>query len=190
MNKKIKSGLLTGKFQKTQLTIAVDYGNRFLAKISLGLGSILLNNSFMTSASADLLREFMWTKDYGKRKLIPVRGTGFLGEMPGLAQNNLLKWDGGHVLALINLKNEIVLYSNFYGTQEGLMLVSDYAGHWVDSSIEGLVFVIVPGLGRVVGPLDIAEFIGHKVVPPQPLPELTQLENEMTKFSTLPPFRI
>ncbi len=57
---------IRGKFKiDSSLIIRLDnnYGERFLAKLAIGLGSLHLNEGFVDSQDADLLRSFMWEKN-------------------------------------------------------------------------------------------------------------------------------
>jgi len=55
----------------------VHYADRFLAKVTLGLGALLLDSEIRQSESARLLRELLWTKDPNQSKALPVIGKRF-----------------------------------------------------------------------------------------------------------------
>jgi hypothetical protein len=54
---------------------------------------------------------------------------------------------------------------------------------------EGLVYVIIPGLRRFVGPLSLNDFIAHKNKEKMNK-ELSILEQEMSNIAKIPPFTI
>ncbi|UPT71150.1 MAG: HNH endonuclease [Flavobacterium sp. JAD_PAG50586_2] len=61
-------------------TISIDYADRFLCKLALGMGSLVLKPEFKLSADADLLRKGLWTKNKDERKELKIHGANFLGD--------------------------------------------------------------------------------------------------------------
>jgi len=190
IHEKLKGMLSKNKFHEIEFTIEINYGDRFLAKIALGIGSIILNESFKQSRSSDLLRKLMWERKAEEREKIPVFRTNFLEKSAGInSLVKILKWEGGHSIALINEGENLVLYTNFYEFQSAIVVITDEAKHW-KGKINGLgiIFVIVPGFKKAVGPLSIGEFIAHKTLNNYKNPELLNLEREMSKFEKPQPF--
>jgi hypothetical protein len=140
------------------------YGDRFEAKVALGLGALLLNPGFIDSADADLLRQFLWCQDDVARQTISVHGTRIGQPIQDLTR--FISWLGGHVLMLrpfpsIGLALSLILY----GVQTAVTLVTTNPLHWQGQVGEGgVVYVIVPGLQRLVGPIDGSMFIGWKAI--------------------------
>lgn len=164
-----------------------DYGDRFLAKVALGLGALMLNESFRTSDAAALLRKAMWTRTAAERAQIPIHGTGFLGTQMGQVQR-FLSWPGGHTLAWIITGATLNLYVCLYEEQEAVIQVSSDPEHWRGSiKQEGQVHVIAPGLQRAVGPKSLARYLGYKIGDIADT-ELGDLMAECNRFATLPPF--
>jgi hypothetical protein len=180
---------LSGKMHKGSIEMGVDYGDRFLAKVALGLGTIMLKPSFINSDSAQLLRAFMWTKDRNERKKIPLGSTGFLGELNDNFKR-FMSWPSGHIIALITTGNLLSLYVSFYEHQCAIIQVSAEPEHWNGIITQSIVFVIIPGLQRYVGPKNMASYIGHKIEPSIKDPDLCNLENEMSNVIELPPYDI
>lgn len=188
LHKKLRS--MGGKQHEISLKMRIDYGDRFMAKVALGIGCLLLNSSFIKSESADLLRQFMWTKDAKEREKIPVLGSRFLDKRSDLLKK-ILCWPEGHFIALIESEDSLYLFTSFYGNQNSAIKISSEPEHWKDIiSREGIAYVIAPGLQKYVGNKDIATFIAHKIDPEYLDQDLNNLEIEMNKFSILPPFRI
>ena len=146
------------------------YGDRFEAKVALGLGAMLLNPGFIDSADADLLRRFLWCLDDVARQTIPVHGTRIGQPIQDLTR--FMSWPGGHVLMLRPFPNiGLALSLTLYGEQTGVTLVTTNPSHWQGKFGEaGVVYVIVPGLQRLVGPIDGSTFIGWKVIRADPKP--------------------
>lgn len=183
---------MSGETHENQIKIGASTGERFLAKIALGFGSIVLDDSFKDSQSADLLREFMWTKEVDKRHNIPVKGRGFLGHQSNFGKiDEILKWPGGHSFAMMPTGDSLALYSNFYEESSAAIQITNEKKHWDDENIdEGLAYVVVPGLQKAVGPLSIAELLAHKTTPDYEHESLKKLEQEMSTFDELPPYDI
>lgn len=182
---------MQGQSHKNRVLIGIDTGERFLAKLALGIGSILLNDSFRQSKSADLLRKFMWTKDIDERRKIPIHGTSFIVNNEGMKNiNEFLKWNGGHVIMAMNIKGSLVLYTNLYEENSAVIQISDEPEHWTGRINEGVCYIIVPGLQKSVGPISLTELIAHKHEPTYTNDELQELETLMSKFDQLPPFDV
>lgn len=182
---------MSGKQHEGNFVVGIHYGDRFLAKVALGLGSILLRDTFIGSKSAEILRKFMWTQNSKQRSEIPIHGTGFwgtLGMKGGLKE--FMVWPGGHLLYIAPFRDKLLLYASFYAVQEAVIQISSEPEHWSGLINDGLVFVITPGLQRFVGPKPVATFIGHKLESEYQDSDLASLEEEMKKYTILPPFDI
>ena len=182
---------MQGKTHNNTVKIGINYADRFLCKLALGIGSLLLNPSFKESKSADLLRQGMWTKNIRDREKLPIRGTGFLGNKDTMANfDSFFKWSGGHSIVLMKTGKQLALYSNFYEVNSAVIQISDEPEHWEGKMTEGKVFVVVPALSKAVGPIDLAEFIAHRIEPSYTNEQLKKLEEEMEQFTKHPPFDI
>lgn len=188
IHKKLLS--MRGKMHSANFSIGMDYGDRFLAKLGLGIGCILLNDSFAISKSANLLRKFMWTKNSKERENIPIHGSNFTN-MRDERLKNILTISNGHLIALTVFSNCLYMFTSFYGNQNAGILISSEPEHWEGKiQREGIVYVIAPGLQKCVGPKDLVTFIVHKVESDYLDNELSELEGEMNKVITLPPYDI
>lgn len=84
----------TGGLHKINLQFTINHGDRFLAKLALGMGHLFLESGFSTSPSAKPLRDAMWECKSEEREKIPLHGQSFLGRL-GSFDANLLSWPGG-----------------------------------------------------------------------------------------------
>lgn len=179
---------------KLKTSFGLDYGDRFLAKLALGLGSILLNDSFKKSNSADILRKFMWTKSLEDRSKILLPGTNFVGNNIDDRLKDFLSWPGGHLLYFLPDKNRgLILYTNFYKRQEASILISSNPDHWEGTSVDcdgGVIYVITPFLQSYAGPISLASYLAHKIEPDYIEEDLAQLEEKMEVNKEVPPFDI
>ena len=186
---KLKS--IQGKTHNNTFAVGINFADRFLCKLALGIGSFILNPEFKESPSADLLRKGMWTKARTDRELLPIRGTGFLGNKNTMSNlDDIFKWTGGHSIVIMKAQSQLAMYTNFYEVNSAVIQISDEPQHWEGKVEEGLIYVISPSLQKAVGPLDLTDYIAHRVEPQLICKPLQDLENEMNKFGDLPPFEI
>lgn len=182
---------IQGTTHQNRVQVGINFADRFLCKLALGIGSIILNPEFKKSQSADLLRQGMWTKSRTDREQLPIKGTGPLGSKEIMSDlDHYFKWTGGHTFVVMKAQSQLALYSNFYEANSSVILISNEPQHWEGKIGEGLVFVVAPTLSKAVGPIDIAEFIAHRIDSPIAYNLLQDLEAEMIKFSELPPFDV
>ncbi len=180
---------LLGEHHEVEAAIGISYGDRFLAKIALGLGSILLKSGYETSNSANMLRKAMWTRDAAIRATIPIHGSNFF-QISDSHLKGILTWPGGHLLHIRRTSNKLVLYASFYEVQNAVIEISNEPRYWEGISGEGLIYVIAPGLRKYVGPKKFEQFVAHKLVSDYVDYELKLLEDEMNLHTVLPPFNI
>lgn len=176
----------SGQMHHVQLAMKVDFGDRFLAKLALGFGTLCLGPSYIGSAYAVLLRNFLWCRDPTARQQMPVHGTAFLGDIdPQLA--SLLSVPFGHSFTLLPVGNKLALFASFYGSTTGLICVTD------DPAIAaqvtgGRVYVVVPGFRAAIGPMTLAAFVeDYHGESPRPT-ALTTLIARIAARPPLPPF--
>jgi hypothetical protein len=184
----VKADCLNGG-SHTLLTHEIHSGERFVAKVALGLGALFLHQTFRTSESAVLLRRYVREASWAARAEIPVVGTSFFNLDRKIA--DLLKWPAGHLLLLWPWAHRLLLYASFYGTQEAVMVVSSEPEHWQGKIEEsGILYLISPGLRKFVGPKSLSTFLAHHM-PSVPVVdfEIKALEDESAEVE-LPPFVI
>lgn len=180
---------LQDKAHEITFSMDIDTGNRFLAKLALGLGCIFLHDSFKTSEDAAILRKYLWTKEKEERDKIPIHGSSFIGGGEMKNVNQFLKWEGGHVINLISLRETLALYTNFYGANGSVIQISQNKEHWKGIVNESMMFIVIPEMQRFVGPIHMAELLGHRNSDYKN-EELLKLEEEMASIPPLPPFKV
>lgn len=178
-----------GSEHKGSIEMRVSYGDRFLAKLALGIGALTLDQSFVTSKSADLLRKFMWSKDAMMRAEHRIMGTGFVNNIDDRLKKTI-NLPGGHIILLLEAGGLLNLYTSFYGTQNALIVVSTESEHWREIINGGLVFFVAPSLQSCIGPIDIGSFIAHKVEPGFKNQQLSDLEKALSTIKEHPPYMI
>lgn len=181
---------LSGQQHKLSVMIKHHYGDRFLAKIALGIGALFLSDDFAVSSSASLLRTFMWTKSQNERQQLKLHGSGFLEGTPD-SLKQILNWPGGHVIALITDNNNLNLYCSFYGFQNAVVRVTSEPELWKDRiNDDGIVFLIAPGIQKYVGPIELSKYIAHKFENDLENEQLLRLEEDLENKPELPPYNI
>ena len=183
LHNKMKS--LNGATHEVTTIMDVDLGNRFLAKLALGLGCHFLNESYKTSEDASLLRKFMWAKKKEDRDKILIHDSGFLNSETKTF-DEFLKWDGGHIINLMVSDNRLVLYTNFYGQQGSLIQVTSNKSHWEGKINGSMLFIIMPVMQRYVGPIHMVELLAHRISDNKNS-EILKLENEIANIPPTPP---
>lgn len=182
---------MSGKTHSNSFKVGINFEARFLCKLALAMGSLVLNESFQKSPSADLLRKAMWEKNPNQRNQLPIRGSGLLGDKSTMSSlDSVFKWPGGHSIALMKLNNAVALYSNFYEANSSVIQITNEPAHWEGKIQHGIIYVISPSLQKAVGPISLPEFIASRTVPELRYEPLIELENEMSQFSTHPPYDI
>ncbi len=177
---------LNGKTHEMSVTMDVDLGSRFLAKLALGLGCLFLNENYKRSADASLLRQFMWSRKKEERDKIPIHGSGFFSAERMKEVISHLNWDGGHIINLMAIGDSLALYTNFYGQNGSLMQISNDPSHWKGKINESMLFIILPEMQKYVGPISMIEFIGHKYSDYKNS-DMLQLESDIANIPPNPP---
>lgn len=182
---------ISGKTHNNDLVIPVTGEVRFLAKIALGIGYKLFKEDFANSESAELLRKFMWEKDSEMRKKYLVNGTGFNNiKKDGESMLEILGWEGGHVLALTSVGGAIGLHFTIYNSVTSSIKIADLKEEYKSIVGDGICYIIIPGLSKVIGPIKIIEFLQHKLKMGKYNIELLQVEQEMEKYKIKPPYNL
>jgi hypothetical protein len=179
-----------GVMHRVQFAVSTVYGDRFLAKLALGMGFLFLDPSFATSDSAKFLRDAMWEKDPDVRREMPIHGQGFLGGSIDFAAN-LLNWPGGHLIFIGRMGDKTFMLARFYDSQQAAIVLSSDPQHFPGQIEDGIVFVFSPGLQAFVGPIKLVDFLVHRQNLGPKNPELAALEERMREAgSSRPPLHI
>lgn len=154
-----------------QIVIQIDAGERFLAKLAVGFGSLFLDSSFKTSEDVTKLRNYLWAKSAEDRQALKMYGTGFFSNLfhcqPGNNLNDLIGWKPGHVILLQAFDQQVLTLSvMFYGSQSATVRVSSNPDHWKNlgeaNAPNGTVFLVAPGFRTFVGPVPLSRYIAAR----------------------------
>lgn len=156
--------------------------NRFLAKVALGIGSKFLRRHFEESEVALKLREFMWARTDAERAKIKLKGTHFFDPEKKIETSGFFGWNGGHLISLINLPEQVVLTINLYNSITASMGIEKTTYDYKNEIGDGICIVIVPPLNRIVGPMKYIHFLNHKLNMKMINPELKAIEAELNQI--------
>ncbi|MBU6142113.1 HNH endonuclease [Patescibacteria group bacterium] len=168
---------------KLEFKMAADYGDRFLSKLALGFGGLLLKSDFKVSQDAKRLRGFLWERDSEKRATLEVRGASF-GSLPKNATvERVLPWAPGHVIYIADMGEFLSLIPIFYGVQAAAIEIARDRALWEGKiPAEGIIYVIAPGFKSWM-PAKLGHYIAARI---GQLPETDELE-QFIKVAENPP---
>lgn len=174
-----------------RMAISVDLGNRLLAKLGLAVGYKLLGAAFLETHYAKTLRRGMREANVEKRKLIQIRGSGFLGGAGLSGAENILAWPGGWVLMINIVEDKLGLCVVSPSGRAMSVLISD--DQTLLSTLDpkyksGIIWITVPAAKDAVGPISMADYLAHQTNACA-LPELTSLAEKRGDRTKLPPCR-
>jgi len=173
-----------------QMTIAVDFASRFLAKLALGIGRELLGEAFLQMPYARHLSAALWERDFEKRQAIPVRGSGFLGAFGDVLKTLPLAWPGAWVLIVMTTGGLPCLTVITPSGKAMTVLVSDAPDAHSAAAFpeDGLVYLAIPAAGRASGPIALPEYLAF-MTGVAPNDKLQQLRGLRRDPAHLPPKR-
>lgn len=168
--------------------ISADLGNRMLAKLGLAVGYKLLGSAFLATDYAKQLRWGMREAKPEKRRLIPVRGSGFLSGTGLNGAERVFQWPGGWVLLLNVVEGNLVL--SVVAPSGRSMTISICEDQTLLAKLdpkylEGIVWITVLAAGKAVGPISLADYLGHQTSSAR-LPELEALSSQRGDPKALP----
>ncbi len=175
------------------VVINIGFEQRFMAKMALGLGSTVLGSPFLNTSYAASLRKLMWERDQTERAKIGVFGSGFLkAETDSTAE--FVGWRGAYTIRLHapSAAGRLVLSLHFPSSRVMHIVVSDDPSLWSSPDLadlrDGRLYLVLPQLGEVLGPLPMPHYVSHRLGNIQ-LPQLQALEQKRIDPSTLPACR-
>jgi hypothetical protein len=151
--------------QNQHLPMQVDFSDRFLAKLSIGLAHTILGSTASASPYADKLRRLLWSRDASERSNLGVKGSSFWTAQDPIAAK-ALGWPGAWSIYLMAIQEGFAVNLCTPGGRMMTMSASDDPSLWpahIGSSYgQGVVYVIVPQRSWAVGPIPFLHFVAHK----------------------------
>lgn len=170
-----------------QAEMKTDYGDRFLAKLALGFGGLLLKPEYKASDDATRLRGFLWERDFDKRAEQKIRGASFGGMPESATVEKYLAWAPGHIIYIADMGSFLALIATFYGNQTASMEIARDRALW-DGRIprEGCIYVITPGF-KSWKPATLGHYIAARIGQLPDSDELAQFIKDAENPPQLPP---
>ena len=179
-------------WQEAKVPIRIDFAERFMCKLALGLAFKILGSGAMETPYVNELRRGLWTSDFQERQSLRIRGKNFWDQPDDKRAFQLIHWPGAWMISLNAFPDGLAITVITPGGHHlGILATEGHEG-WRSSAGpaygHGQVYLVVPQRQKVVGPLPMIEYssfkagIGRSVA----LEELKALEVDP---SDLPPKR-
>jgi hypothetical protein len=177
--------------QNQHIALQIDFADRFLAKLSIGLAHTILGPAASASPYADNLRSLLWSRDAAGRESLGVKGSGYWQDQDEVASQGL-SWPGAWSITLVAMPDGFALNVCTPGGRTMTMSASDDPSLWPPHVIptfgQGVVYLVVPQRARAFGPIPFLRFMAHKSRS-WPHPDLAALEEMRIDPAALPPMR-
>jgi HNH endonuclease len=185
------SGRVEGHQVLANFPIKVDFADRFLAKVALGLTGTLLGERALKSPYADDLRRALWSRTSAERENLSLKGAGYWTEKNQLF-SDFLGNSGAWTIAL-HVFPEGLSYTALSPSGKALTMgISDDATLWPPkigpAFREGVVYIAIPERQKWWGPIPLPNVIAHKLGHHRE-EALVELEDLRTLGKSLPPKR-
>ncbi len=172
---------------RVQMTINLDWGQRYLCKLALSFGFQLFGHKFLGLPGTSQLRAAIAEKDAQKRAQLRVFGLSMLGSSKA-PYAQAVSFDGAFVL-LFWRSGRIAGLSVITPTgKEGSVRITDAADRLQSPMLDryggSFVVLLVPSLKRHWGPFSLVDYIAHRLGD-VPIAELTQLEERRRSRSEI-----
>lgn len=188
----VKFILKKSSWQAAKLPLQIDFADRFLCKVALGLAFKVLGPGVMSTPYSDELRKGLWTVDKDERDKLALRGAGYFQQETDTRASAILHWPGAWIVSLNAFPEGLGLSIVTPGGRHLAMMAAEGHEGWAPEAGAdygaGKVYVVVPQRQLVVGPIDLIEFSGFKagIGRSAPLERLKALE---VPLESLPPKR-
>ncbi|HVI79780.1 MAG TPA: hypothetical protein VM715_16740, partial [Candidatus Acidoferrum sp.] len=150
-----------------KMPLRIDFSDRFLAKLSIGLSHTVLGPAASASPYADELRRLLWSRNPDERGDLRVRGSGFWDQGALDAVSKSLGWPGVWTIALAKAGPAFGVALCTPGGKSMSMMISDDPSLWkpsVQSDFHGgVIYLIVPQRNRSFGPVPLPEYVSHRL---------------------------
>ena len=171
-----------------RLSLRLDFSDRFLAKLSLGLGANIFSSDYLLSPYAEELRKLLWQRKPNANYTPSVRGTNLWQERNLEPLARFTGWPGAWTILLYGAQEGFLLYLSTPGERGMSMVISDDNSLWTAAEFnayrEGIMYFVIPERGVFIGPVPLPHYLAHRLgnfVDPQ-LASLEALRIDPTKL--------
>jgi hypothetical protein len=173
--------------RKVQGAVEVNFGDRFIVKLALGVGTALIGDDFVRSQDAALLRTALWARS---TSVWPdeILGTGILEEKdPKFVE--LLNWNRCHSILVSTSGDVLGVTMNLYGKFCASMMISRDRMVWGPAmSSDSKLWLVAPGLRSYAGPMTTMEYAG--LLHGSKRSDVSALEQRLAGALKLPAFHL
>jgi hypothetical protein len=180
------------KIVMMSVSLRLDFSDRFLAKLALGLGANILGHRFLLSAYAPDLRKLLWNRDPQEKVKTQVKGTNFLNSEQICDISRIIKRESAWTVMLWAQEKNFLLFLCTPSGRGMSIVISDDSALWHHASFKqyhiGAMYFVVPERECFIGPVLLPDFLAHWFRHRRE-PNLAYLENLGGDPALLPPMR-
>ncbi len=153
-------------WQAAKVPLRIDFAERFLCKVAIGLAYKILGPDVMETPYVTELRRGLLTTDFQERQALKIRGKNFWQQPDDRRALDLLHWPGAWVISLNAFPDGFATTIITPGGHRlGILATEGHEG-WVPEARpaygDGQVYLVVPQRQIVVGPLPMIEYSSFK----------------------------
>ncbi len=179
-------------WQSAKVPMQIDFAERFLCKLAIGLAYKALGHGVMETPYVTELRRGLWTTGFQERQTLRVRGKNFWSQTDDQHALDMLHWSGAWVISLNAFPDGFAITVITPGGRHlGILATEGHKG-WAPEAgpiySPGQVYLVVPQRQTVVGPLPMTVYSSFKAGLDRNQ-HLEQLRAMETQISDLPPKR-
>lgn len=175
---------------RARMPLRIDFADRFLAKLALGLGHTVLGSEFSTSQYAEELRKLLWRRNPSEGGDSQVLGTDYWQAQQFAETSKLIALTGAWTILLLAVREG---FSVSVCTPSGrlmTMAISNDFSLLPRSVLEvyhmGVLYFALPQRQMFIGPVELSRYLAHRNGS-CPLPAITAVEAMRVDDSTIPP---
>jgi len=153
-------------WQAAKVPLRIDFAERFLCKVAIGLAYKILGPGIMKTPYVTELRRGLWTTGFQERQALKIRGKNFWQQPDDRRALDLLHWPGAWVISLNAFPDGFATTIITPGRHHLGMLATEGHEGWAPEAGpaygHGQVYLVVPQRQTVVGPLPLIEYSSFK----------------------------
>jgi len=155
-----------GVMQKLRLSIRLDFSDRFLAKLCLGIGSNLFGTDYTSSPYADELRKLLWQKNPTEQDKPKIFGANYFQETNFPKISGHVGCSGAWSILLVSMSQGFGLHVCTPSGRGMTMCIAIDNALWSSQTFEqfrnGAIYYVVPERQLFVGPVSLLHRIAHQ----------------------------
>jgi HNH endonuclease len=178
-----KNASAEGANIQNRIVLDINSERRWLCKIALGLGSKICVPAFWDSDYRKALRDALWSQSNYDEDT-SIRGSGYWA-LDGVLKS--LSMPAAWVLLLAPTPEGMgLIVITPSGKSMSICLCDDLSLVQPNYRNTTQVFLVLPTIGKSVGPLLLEEFVAHRVGAVRHI-EISKIESKQVEFGSLPP---